>query len=290
MVDQVGQRRRKVVHLHLEPRALHLDRVTRRYDGRRGVTVALRDVSLDVEPGEFVCVVGPSGCGKSTLLDLLAGHQRPDAGHVYAYGEEVLGPDRRRLVVFQEPALFPWLTVRQNVEFGLREAGLGRRERREVADEWLGRVHLDGCEDALVHELSGGQRQRVAIARAFALDPDLLLMDEPFTALDAQTRDLLHEELQALWAESGKTVVFITHNAREAVLLGDRVVSMAAAPGRIRRIVPVDLPRPRHMEDPGLIDIARDLVADLRRDPAGVTPDDDEPTARGGPAARRATG
>jgi ABC-type nitrate/sulfonate/bicarbonate transport system ATPase subunit len=261
-VQRTG-RRGTVVHLHAQDAALHVDGVTRRFSGRRGTTVALDDFSLDVADGELVCVVGPSGCGKSTLLDLLAGHQLPDAGHVYAHGEEVTGPGSRRMVIFQEHALFPWLTARGNVEFGLELAGVGRRERRARAEEWLHRVHLEQFADSLVHELSGGMRQRVAIARGFSLEPEVLLMDEPFSALDAQTRDLLHAELQDLWKTTGTTIVFITHNVRESVLLGDRVVVMSA-PGRTRRVVDVDLPRPRHMEDPGLIDIARELLGDLR--------------------------
>jgi NitT/TauT family transport system ATP-binding protein len=265
-VVQRSVRRGKVVHLHPHEAALHLDGVSRRFRGARGTTTALEDFSLDVADGELVCVVGPSGCGKSTLLDLLAGHSAPDAGHVYAHGERVTGPSPRRMVVFQEHALFPWLTARRNVEFGLELAGVGRRERRERAAEWLHRVHLDDFADSPVHELSGGMRQRVAIARGFALEPEVLLMDEPFSALDAQTRDLLHGELQELWSATGTTIVFITHNVREAVLLGDRVVVMSARPGRIRRVVDVDLPRPRHMEDPGLIDIARDLMGDLREE------------------------
>jgi NitT/TauT family transport system ATP-binding protein len=257
-------RRGKVVHMHPSSAALHVDGVSRSYDSKRGATLALDRFSLDVADGELVCVVGPSGCGKSTLLDLLAGHQLPDAGHVYAHGEEVTGPSSRRMVIFQEHALFPWMTARGNVEFGLQLAGVGRAERRDRAEQWLHRVHLEDFSDSLVHELSGGMRQRVAIARGFALEPEVLLMDEPFSALDAQTRDLLHGELQDLWTATRTTIVFITHNVREAVLLGDRVVSMSAHPGRIRRIVDVDLPRPRHMEDPGLIDIARELMNDLR--------------------------
>ena len=261
---QRSGRRGKVVHMHPSSAALHVDDVSRTYDGKRGSTLALDRFSLDVADGELVCVVGPSGCGKSTLLDLLAGHQLPDAGHIYAHGEEVTGPSSRRMVIFQEHALFPWMTARANVEFGLQLAGVGKSERRERTELWLHRVHLEQFADSLVHELSGGMRQRVAIARGFALEPEVLLMDEPFSALDAQTRDLLHGELQDLWTATGTTIVFITHNVREAVLLGDRVVSMSAHPGRIRRIVDVDLPRPRHMEDPGLIDIARELMSDLR--------------------------
>lgn len=261
---QQAGRRGKVVHLHREQAALHVDGVSRLYEGAAGRTVALDNVSFDVAAGELLCIVGPSGCGKSTLLDLLAGHQRPDRGHIYALGDEVTGPHRRRMVIFQEHALFPWLTARRNVEFGLELAGVGRSERQAAAAEWLERVNLAGFADSLVHELSGGMRQRVAIARALALEPEILLMDEPFAALDAQTRDQMHGELQDLWQATGTTVVFITHNVREAVLLGDRVAVMSAHPGRIRRVVDVDLPRPRHMEDPGLIDIARELLVDLR--------------------------
>ncbi|GAC1440453.1 MAG: ATP-binding cassette domain-containing protein [Mycobacteriales bacterium] len=257
-------RRGKVVHMHPEDAALHVDGVSRLFDGTGGRTLALDEVSFDVTEGEFVCIVGPSGCGKSTLLDLLAGHQTPDRGHIYAHGEQVRGPNRRRMVIFQEHALFPWLTARKNVELGLELAGAGRAERRDSATEWLERVNLGRFADSLVHELSGGMRQRVAIARALALEPEVLLMDEPFAALDAQTRDQMHGELQQLWQATGTTVVFITHNVRESVLLGDRVAVMSAHPGRIRCVVDVDLPRPRHMEDPGLIDIARDLLAVLR--------------------------
>ena len=261
--QQTG-RRGKVVHLHAAEAALHVDGVSRLFDGAGGRTVALEDVSFDVAEGEFLCIVGPSGCGKSTLLDLLAGHQSPDRGHIYAHGDEVSGPSSRRMVIFQEHALFPWLTARANVELGLELAGRGKVERRALASEWLERVHLDGFADALVHELSGGMRQRVAIARALALEPEVLLMDEPFAALDAQTRDQMHGELQDLWQATGTTVVFITHNVRESVLLGDRVAVMSAHPGRIRRVMDIHLPRPRHMEDPGLIDIARELLAELR--------------------------
>lgn len=266
MARQLTGERGKVVHMHPPSAALHVDDVSRSYGGKRGSTLALDRFSLDVAVGELVCVVGPSGCGKSTLLDLLAGHQLPDTGHVYAHGEEVSGPSSRRMVIFQEHALFPWMTARGNVEFGLRLAGVGKTDRRERTDLWLHRVHLEQFADSLPHELSGGMRQRVAIARGFALEPEVLLMDEPFAALDAQTRDLLHGELQDLWTATGTTIVFITHNVREAVLLGDRVVSMSAHPGRIRRIVEVDLPRPRHMEDDGLIDIARELISDLRNE------------------------
>ena len=244
-------------HRPHDPVALHIDAVTRRYPGGGERAPALDGFSLDVAAGEFLCVVGPSGCGKSTLLDLLAGHQLPDAGHVMAHGEDIAGPDPRRMVVFQEHALFPWLNVRENVEFGLRVGGLqAPADRQALARDWLERVGLGDVAEARVHELSGGMRQRVAIARALALEPEVLLMDEPFAALDAQTRDHLHAQLQALWQTVGTTVVFITHNVREAVLLGDRVVVMAGNPGRVRASLVVGLPRPRTLESHAVADLA----------------------------------
>jgi NitT/TauT family transport system ATP-binding protein/taurine transport system ATP-binding protein len=244
---------------------LHVDSVVRRYDDTHARSLALDGFDLDVATGEFLCIVGPSGCGKSTLLDLLAGHQLPDAGHVMSHGQDVAGPDPRRMVVFQEHALFPWLSARENVEFGLRVAGAHADDRRRTAEEWLERVHLGGLGERRVHELSGGMKQRVALARALALRPEVLLMDEPFAALDAQTRDHLHAELQELWAECGTTVVFVTHNVREAVLLGDRVVVMTGSPGRIRAVTHVPLPRPRTLEDHRITDLAR-LVGRYLRD------------------------
>jgi NitT/TauT family transport system ATP-binding protein len=243
---------------------LHVDSVVRRYDGAHSRSLALDGFSLDVATGEFLCIVGPSGCGKSTLLDLLAGHQLPDAGHVLSHDVDVVGPDPRRMVVFQEHALFPWLSVAENVEFGLRVSGMPAPIRRAKADEWLERVHLSGMGDARIHELSGGMRQRVALARALALQPEVLLMDEPFAALDAQTRDHLHAELQDLWQGSATTIVFVTHNVREAVLLGDRVVVMTGHPGRIRAVTHVRLPRPRSLEDHRITDLARQVGQYLR--------------------------
>jgi NitT/TauT family transport system ATP-binding protein/taurine transport system ATP-binding protein len=243
---------------------LHVDSVVRRYPGGNGRALALDGLSLDVAEGEFLCIVGPSGCGKSTLLDLLAGHQLPDAGHVLSHGSDVMGPGPRRMVVFQEHALFPWLSVTENVQFGLRLAGVAKAERRRAADDWLHRLGLDDVADLRVHQLSGGMRQRVALARAMALRPEVLLMDEPFAALDAQTRDVLHTELQRLWHETGTTVVFVTHNVREAVLLGDRVVVMTGNPGRIRAVTHVRLPRPRSLEDPAVTDLSRIVGRYLR--------------------------
>jgi NitT/TauT family transport system ATP-binding protein len=209
---------------------------------------ALRGVSITTEPGEFVVVVGPSGCGKSTLLNVAAGMYRPDRGTVTLDGQPVTGPGPERAMVFQEHGLFPWLTALQNVEFGLKMAGIPRKERQERAFDALKMVHLSNSPNKLVHELSGGMRQRVAIARALVMDPAVLLMDEPFAALDAQTRTLLHEQLQDLWIRTRKTILFVTHSVGEAVRLADRIIVLHAHPGRVRRQVTVPLPHPRNFD------------------------------------------
>ncbi len=243
---------------------LELRSVSKTFQTRRGDTHALQDVTLDVAAGEFVCLLGPSGCGKSTLLNIIAGLDSPDAGEVCADGQPVLAASTDRVVMFQDATLFPWLNVADNVTFGLTMAGTPAKERREIAQRYLQMVHLPRFSNAAVHELSGGMKQRVALARALALDPAVLLMDEPFGALDAQTRDLLHAELQEIWATTGKTIVFVTHNVREAIRLGDRVLVMSARPGTIKREFRVNLPRPRAMEDHGLVDLARVILDELK--------------------------
>ncbi|MFG2485135.1 MULTISPECIES: ABC transporter ATP-binding protein [Streptomyces] len=200
---------------------------------------ALDGIDLEIEAGEFVVVVGPSGCGKSTLLDLLGGLTRPSSGRILLDGKPVTGPGLDRGIVFQQYALLPWRTALGNVEFGLEATGVPRRERKERAREFLDLVGLTGFEDRHPHELSGGMRQRVAIARSLAYDPDVLLMDEPFAALDAQTRESLQDELRRIWQRTGKTVVFITHGIEEAVYLGQKVAVMTSRPGRVKEIVPV---------------------------------------------------
>ncbi len=230
----------------------------------RNDVVALRDVNIEVHHGQFVCLLGPSGCGKSTLLYALAGHLQPSGGSISVDGITVSGPGPDRLLVFQEPALFPWMTVRQNLEFALRAKGLGRRESRHRAEEFIHRVHLDGFERALPHQLSGGMRMRVSLARALAMDPAVLLMDEPFGALDAQTRGHMHQLLQSIWTRDRKTVVFVTHNVREALVLGDRVVVMARRPGRVLQDLEVQLPRPRDPDDERLVQMSRDIREALR--------------------------
>jgi len=222
-------------------------------DGRAPV-VALERFDLAVDDGEFVCLLGPSGCGKSTLLNIVAGFVRPTEGRVTLDGTEVRGPGRDRGVVFQEHALFPWFRVGQNVEFGLKMAGVPRVERAGIADRYLDLVGLQPFRQAFPKELSGGMKQRVAIARALANDPKILLMDEPFGALDAQTRRLMQDELTKIWATTGKTILFVTHAIEESLLLADRVVVMSPRPGRIKALLAVPLSRPRS-------DVARDFVA-----------------------------
>jgi len=208
--------------------------------------VALDRVSLDIADNEFVTVVGPSGCGKSTMMNILAGLEEPTSGAALVNGQAVHGPGPERGVIFQQYALFPWLTVRQNVEFGLRTAGMGKKERRERAEHFIHLVQLDRFADALPKMLSGGMKQRCAIARAYAVDPSILLMDEPFGALDALTRVKLQEQLLETWSAEQRTVMFITHDVDEAVFLANRVIVMAARPGRIFDVIDVDLPYPRH--------------------------------------------
>jgi NitT/TauT family transport system ATP-binding protein len=244
---------------------LVLEGITKWYRTGAANVHALDDISLEIGNGEFVCLVGASGCGKSTLLDIMAGLTKADAGRVLADGEPVVGPGRQRLVMFQEPALFPWLTAFGNVMFGLKlREDLSNRERREIAWEHLVLVGLDEFAYANIHELSGGMKQRVALARALAPDPQVLLMDEPFAALDAMTRDQLYGDIQRIWSESGKTIVFVTHDVREAVCLGDRVVLMSPRPGHIGREFKVSLPRPRDINSPALAELAAQTAAALK--------------------------
>ncbi len=228
--------------------------------------LALDRINLQVKTGEFLCVVGPSGCGKSTLLHLIAGLQPQTAGQVLINGQPVQGPGTDRIMIFQDHGLFPWLTVAQNIEFGMKMKGVRKAEREEKTRHYLHLVHLAKFEKSYIHQLSGGMRQRVAIARALAPEPDVLLMDEPFAALDAQTRDLLHDELERIWSETGCTIIFVTHNVREAVRLGDRVVLLTFRPGRVKSEFPVTLARPRHLEDPTVARAAGQILEELREE------------------------
>jgi len=226
--------------------------------------LALDRINLQLRAGEFVCIVGPSGCGKSTLLHLIAGLHQQTSGEVLVDGKPVKGPGTDRIMIFQEHGLFPWLTVGQNVEFGMKMKGISGAEREEKTRHYLRLVHLAKFEKSYIHQLSGGMRQRVAIARALATEPDVLLMDEPFAALDAQTRDLLHDELERIWYETGCTIIFVTHNVREAVRLGDRVILLTFRPGRVKSELTVGLPRPRHLEDPLVARAAGQILDELR--------------------------
>jgi NitT/TauT family transport system ATP-binding protein len=232
----------------------------------KGRLVALENISLQVNPGEFLCIVGPSGCGKSTLLHLIAGLHRQTSGQVLVDGKPVNGPGTDRILIFQELGLFPWLTVGQNVEFGMKMKNIPRAEREEKIQSYLRMVHLSKFRNSYIHQLSGGMRQRVALARALATEPDVLLMDEPFAALDAQTRDLLHDELERIWAETGRTIIFVTHNVREAVRLGDRVALMTFRPGRVKQEFPISLPRPRHIEETDVARTAKEILSCLREE------------------------
>lgn len=224
--------------------------VSKTFRNQRGDVVrALGEVDLDVAAGEFVCLIGPSGCGKSTLLNLFAGLDRPDTGSLLIEGRPITAPGPDRAVLFQDPALFPWLSVRRNVEFALELIGTPRDERSDIAMDWLRRVHLARFADAQPHELSGGMRSRAALARALACRPQVLLADEPFAALDAQTREILQRELQEVWSEVRNTFIFVTHNVREAVFLADRVVLMSAPPGTFMAEHRISAPRPRQFED-----------------------------------------
>jgi NitT/TauT family transport system ATP-binding protein len=256
------------------PDKLVVDGVSKWFRSRRAEVHALDDVSLRVAAGEVVCIVGPSGCGKSTLLNVIAGLVRPDQGRVLTDGQLVLGPGRDRLVVFQEPSLFPWLDVLGNVMFGLKLCpDLTARARRDIARRFLALVGLAKFERAHVHELSGGMKQRVALARALAPDPKVLLMDEPFGALDAMTREHLYDDIQRIWRDRDKTVVFVTHNMREAACLGDRVLLMSDAPGRIVREFEIPLPRPRSIYDAELVRHAGRIADAVRGDGGGGPPE-----------------
>lgn len=244
--------------------SLRIEEVNKAFVSRGRTVEALQPITMDIAASEFVCFLGPSGCGKSTLLSIIAGLEHASTGKIFANGKEVHGPGTDRILLFQEAALFPWLDVQKNVEFGLRQAGIPGAQRAETARKFIELVHLKGFERSYAHQLSGGMRQRTAIARALAINPAILLMDEPFGALDALTRDRLHTELESIWAETRKTIIFVTHNVREAVALGDRVIVFSPRPGRIVREFRIDLPRPRHLEDHHLVDKAAEILNVLR--------------------------
>jgi len=246
--------------------AITVEGVSKRFHGAGGAVTALEDISFTVQPGEFVCLVGPSGCGKSTLCHAIAGLRKPDEGRVTVAGEPVSGPSPNHVLMFQEAALFPWLNAVDNVAFGLTSKGMKKAEARDRAMEYLKMVRLARFARSQPHELSGGMRQRVALARALAVDPSVLLMDEPFAALDAQTREIMHVELQRIWRETGKTIVFVTHNVAEAVTLGTRALVFTARPGRIKKEFRLELPRPRFDHDPAVVEQTSAILDVLREE------------------------
>ncbi len=224
----------------------------------------LQDISLSVEKGEFICIVGPSGCGKSTLLNLVAGLDAPTSGSIVLDGKEITGPGADRVVMFQEAALYPWLNVIENVMFGLEAAGYPKDARREIAEKYLKLVRLWHYRDYPIHQISGGMKQRAALARALALDSKLLLMDEPFSALDKQTIHILRSELEEIWEKNRRTILYVTHSVEEAVYFADRIVVMAENPGRIREIVPIPFDRPRNIEKPAFVAMRKQILSGVQ--------------------------
>ncbi|MFF2885847.1 ABC transporter ATP-binding protein [Paenibacillus sp. NPDC057967] len=238
-----------------------IDHVSKQFQQRDGSRFkAIDDVSITIKEGEFVSLLGPSGCGKSTILNLIAGFDRQYEGSIGVSGESIKAPGPDRVVVFQEHGLFPWMTVLENVAFGLKQQGVGKKERLERAREQIRYVHLGKFADRYPHELSGGMKQRAAIARALIMNPKILLMDEPFAALDEQTRLVLHKELEDIWMKTGKTILFITHNIREAVMLSDRVLVMSTRPGTIKKEFTVQAARPRDSADPLIHHVERSVM------------------------------
>lgn len=243
---------------------LCIQHVSKSFQSTNGSVYVLEDINLEIREGEFVCIVGPSGCGKTTLLNIVAGLEKANAGEVWSNGHKVNGAGTDRVVIFQEAALFPWLNVVKNVEFGLKLKGVNAKQRRETAIQYLKMVHLSKFQNAHIHELSGGMKQRVAIARALAMNPEMLLMDEPFSALDAQTRWILHFELQNIWLKTKKTIMFVTHNIREAVCLADRIVMLSTTPGRVKKEFQIELPRPRDDNDVNVAEYATRIMKELK--------------------------
>lgn len=244
--------------------ALEIKNVSRTFEGSAKET--LRDISLTIEKGEFICVVGPSGCGKSTLLNILAGLDVPTDGEILLDGKRITGPGADRVVMFQEHALFPWLNVLENVKFGMRMMGLSKDEQSRRAEHYLKMVQLWEFRDYRIHEISGGMRQRTALARALCLDGPVLLMDEPFSALDKQTINKLRADLERIWEETGKTVVFVTHSVEEAVFLADRIVVLSDNPGCIKEIFKVELPRPRHNDSVEFLEVRHKILTCVERE------------------------
>lgn len=238
--------------------SLVLKNVSKTFEDAQGDV--LNRINLEIKDGEFVCVVGQSGCGKSTLLNLIAGLEKPTAGEILLDGKQVEGPSSDRVVMFQDHALFPWLSVIENVKFGMKIAGVSPDIQEETAVKYLRLMQLEDCRDYAIHQLSGGMRQRVALARALTLDSKLLLMDEPFSALDKQTSNRLRGELQDIWLQTRRTILFITHSVEEAVYLADRVIVMSPAENSIADVIPIELERPRHVYDDKFMDYRHKIL------------------------------
>jgi NitT/TauT family transport system ATP-binding protein len=243
---------------------LQAKNIVKHFDHNGESMLALDGVNLEVHEGDFVCLVGPSGCGKSTFLNIIAGLETPDSGEILLSGKPVTGHDAKIIMVFQEGALFPWLSVIDNVEFGLKMAKVPKNKRNQISQRYLEMMQLDKFANSYIHQLSTGMRQRVAIARALAMDPDILLMDEPFAALDSQTRDMLMVELQLIWQKTKKTIIFVTHNVSESVILGDRVAIFKHRPSKIKREIRIDYHRPRLVEDQNLLKYQHEILGELK--------------------------
>ena len=243
---------------------LEAKNIVKHFDHNGNTVLALDGIDLRVEEGDFVCIVGPSGCGKSTFLNIVAGLEKPDTGQILLNGKSITtaGPDRT--MVFQEGALFPWLKVIDNVEFGLKIAGIPKDERSQISQRYLDMMQLTKFANSYTYQLSTGMKQRVAIARALVMDPEILLMDEPFAALDAQTRDLLLVELQLIWERTKKTILFVTHSIAESVILGNRVVVFKNRPAKIKKEITIDYRRPRLAEDENLVKYQQMILAELK--------------------------
>jgi NitT/TauT family transport system ATP-binding protein len=250
--------------------ALSIEKMRKTFPKEGGEVVAIEQIDLQVKNGEFVCILGPSGCGKTTLLRIIAGLQRPTSGRITVNGQEIAGPGSDRGMVFQEFGLLPWRTVRRNVEFGLELKGVEKSERTQISTRLIEMVGLTGFEEAHPNELSGGMKQRVGIARALANNPAILLMDEPFGALDAQTRNLMQKELLRIWKETGKTVIFVTHSVDEAVFLADRIVVLTTRPGRIKEIYQIPWEKPRDRASPEFASLRKRILTELEQEVIGA--------------------
>jgi len=241
--------------------SIKIEGVSKRYD--TGL-LALDDISLEIGDHEFVCILGPSGCGKSTLLNIIAGLDKPSDGRVLADGNQINGPSNSRAMMFQSPSLFPWLTVIENIKFGLKLKKLPKSEQDNIANKFLKLIKLEEFRDYNVHQLSGGMRQRVTLARALALESPYILMDEPFSSLDKQTINILREELESLWRQLKNTIIYVTHSVEEAIFFADRIVMLSANPGRIKRIFDINLPRPRKIDDDEVVRLRSMILKELR--------------------------